>query len=140
MARSAQSRRGLGLVRRSTATSWRSTSNSMSLVDVVRPSSKSSLKGHSAFQHSPSRGRRPLPEEDQLGQLAGGGDDTDVAAAAGTDLVADVPQAGVRGHAVSGLDRGPPHQAAPLLICGNPERQLAVATDILILLDLLGGG
>jgi hypothetical protein len=30
------------------------------------------------------------PEEDQLGQLAGGGDDADVAAAAGGDVVADL--------------------------------------------------
>jgi len=43
-ARSAQSKQGLGLVRRSTATSWRSTNNSTSLVDVVRPSSKTSLR------------------------------------------------------------------------------------------------
>ena len=41
-ARSAQSRRGLGLVRRSTATSWRSTSSSTSLVADVRPSSTTS--------------------------------------------------------------------------------------------------
>ena len=40
----AQSKRGLGLVRRSTATSWRSTNSSTSLVDVVRPSSKTSLE------------------------------------------------------------------------------------------------
>jgi hypothetical protein len=42
-ARSAQSRRGRGLVRRSTATSCRSTSSSMSLVEDGRPSSKTSL-------------------------------------------------------------------------------------------------
>ena len=37
------------------------------------------------------------PVEDQLGQLAGGGDDADVAAAAGGDPVPDLPDAGVRG-------------------------------------------
>ena len=42
-ARSAQSRRGRGLVRRSTATSCRSTSSSMFLVEDGRPSSKTSL-------------------------------------------------------------------------------------------------
>jgi hypothetical protein len=41
-ARSAHSRRGFGLVRRSTATSWRRTSSSTSLVADVRPSSRSS--------------------------------------------------------------------------------------------------
>ena len=41
-ARSAQSRRGRGLVRRSTATSCRSTSSSTSLVEDVRPSSRTS--------------------------------------------------------------------------------------------------
>jgi hypothetical protein len=41
-ARSAHSRRGLGLVRRSAATSWRSTTSSTSLVVDVRPRSKSS--------------------------------------------------------------------------------------------------
>jgi len=41
-ARSAQSKRGLGLVRRSTATSCRNTSSSTSLVEAVRPSSKTS--------------------------------------------------------------------------------------------------
>jgi hypothetical protein len=34
---------GLGLVRRSTATSCRNTNNSTSLADVLRPSSKTSL-------------------------------------------------------------------------------------------------
>ena len=43
-ARSAQSRRGLGLVLRSTATSWRRTSSSMSLDDDARPSSVSQLR------------------------------------------------------------------------------------------------
>src|SRR4051794_8083348 len=42
-ARSAQSRRGVGLVRRSTATSWRNSSSSTSLVDALRPNSKTSL-------------------------------------------------------------------------------------------------
>jgi hypothetical protein len=41
-ARSAQSRRGLGVVRRSTSTSCRRTSNSTSLMADVRPSSTSS--------------------------------------------------------------------------------------------------
>src|SRR5690242_21881454 len=49
-------------------------------------------------------------EVDQLGQLAGGGDDADVAAAASADLVADLPEAGVRGYPLDGLDRGPSHQ------------------------------
>ena len=41
-ARSAHSSRGLGLVRRSTATSWRSTRSSTSLVADVRPISRTS--------------------------------------------------------------------------------------------------
>ena len=41
-ARSAQSNRGRGLVRRKTATSWRSTRSSTSLAEEVRPSSRTS--------------------------------------------------------------------------------------------------
>jgi hypothetical protein len=81
------------------------------------------------------------PVEHQLGQLAGGGDHTDVATPAGGDPVADLAEPGVSTNALHGLDRGPPDQAAALFICGNPERQLAGCPLILFLfLDLLGGG
>ena len=42
------------------------------------------------------------------------------------DLVAERARARVcAAHPLHGLDRGPAHQPAALLICGNPERQLA---------------
>jgi hypothetical protein len=63
--------------------------------------------------------------EHQTGQFAGGGDDADVATPPRSDPVADLPEAGVRGDALHGLDRGPPDQPGALLICGNPGRQLA---------------
>src|SRR3954451_963104 len=69
--------------------------------------------------------RRLQPEEDQLGQLAGAGDDADVAAAAGGDVVADLPETGVRGYPLDGLDRGPPHQPAAYL--GDPARCTVVS-------------
>jgi len=53
--------------------------------------------------------------EHQDDQLAGGGHHTDVAATTGGDPVAVLPEAGVRGHALHGLDRGPAHQPAALL-------------------------
>jgi hypothetical protein len=56
--------------------------------------------------------------EHQRGQLAGGSDDADVAAPPGPDLVAGLPEAGVRGHALHGLDRGPSHESGALL--GDP--------------------
>ena len=49
--------------------------------------------------------------EHQFGKFAGGGHDSDVAAAAGANLVADLAEAGVCGDALHGLDRGPAHQA-----------------------------
>jgi hypothetical protein len=55
---------------------------------------------------------------EQGDQLAGGGDDADVASAAGRDAVADLPQAGVRRDALHSLDRGPADQAGALL--GDP--------------------
>ena len=59
--------------------------------------------------------------EHQRDQLPGGGDDADVAAAAFADPVAGLPEAGVRGHALHGLDRGPAHQPAALFICGTRD-------------------
>src|SRR4029453_4732332 len=54
-----------------------------------------------------------------LGQLAGGGHDADVASAAGTDLVAELAQGGVRADPLDGLDRGPADQPAALF--GDPS-------------------
>jgi hypothetical protein len=48
--------------------------------------------------------------EHQFGELPGGGDDSDVAAAAAAHLVADLTEAGACGGALHGLDR-PAHQA-----------------------------
>jgi hypothetical protein len=79
-------------------------------------------------------------EEDQFGQLSGGGHDADVAAPAGADLVADLPEVGGGGHALDGLDRGPADQAAALFICGSPGRQRAGCPVDFRFLDLLGGG
>jgi hypothetical protein len=59
----------------------------------------------------------------QGNQFAGGGNDTDVAAAPGADTVADLTEAGVRGDALLGLDRGPAHQPGTLFICGGGDRQ-----------------
>jgi len=59
------------------------------------------------------------PVEHQLGQLAGGGDHADVAAPAGGDPVADLPEPGVSTDALHGLDRGPADQATALFICGT---------------------
>ena len=68
-ARSAQSSRGLGLVRRSTATSCRSTSSSTSLVEDLRPSSRTSPSTCWKIRYSsrsdtaaimPVRRRRPI--------------------------------------------------------------------------------
>ena len=54
------------------------------------------------------------PVEDHLGQLAGGGDRADVPAAAGGDPVPELPEPGVSGDALDGLDRGPPGQRGAL--------------------------
>jgi hypothetical protein len=56
--------------------------------------------------------------EHQGNQFAGGGDDTDVAAAPGADTVADLTVAGMRTDALAGFDRGPAHQGGALFICG----------------------
>jgi hypothetical protein len=50
------------------------------------------------------------PVEHQFGELAGGGDHADVAATAGGDPVADLPEPGVSADALDGLDRRPPDQ------------------------------
>ena len=65
-ARSAQSRRGRGLVRRRTATSWRSTRSSTSLAEEVRPSSRTSPSTCRKIQYS-SRSDTPgsCPTSDQ---------------------------------------------------------------------------
>jgi hypothetical protein len=52
-------------------------------------------------------------------QFAGGGNDTDVAAAPGADTVADLTVAGMRTDALHGLDRGPAHQPGTLF--GDPS-------------------
>jgi hypothetical protein len=57
--------------------------------------------------------------EDQPDQLAGRGDDSDVAAAPGRDPVAGLAEAGVSGKALHGLDRGPADQPGALFICGT---------------------
>ena len=56
--------------------------------------------------------------EHQPGQLAGGGDHTDVAATTLPDPVSVLPEQGMTGYALHGLDRGPAHQPAALFICG----------------------
>ena len=56
--------------------------------------------------------------EHQCDQVAGGGDHADVAAPPRADPIAALPEAGVRGHALHGLDRGPAHQPGTLL--GDP--------------------
>jgi hypothetical protein len=48
---------------------------------------------------------------DQHEQLAGRGDDTDVAAASRSDLVSILPESGMRGNALNALDRSPPDQS-----------------------------
>ena len=65
--------------------------------------------------------------EHQHDQFAGGGHDPDVAATVCTDPVPDLPQPGMGGYALHGLDRGPAHQPGALLICGNPGGQLGAA-------------
>ena len=56
--------------------------------------------------------------EDEGEQFAGGGDHTDIASAAGSDLVADLPEPGAFTDSLDGLDGGPADQFAALL--GNP--------------------
>ena len=54
------------------------------------------------------------PVEHQGEQFAGGGHDADVAAAPGGDPVPVLPQAGLAGDALHGLDRRPAHQPRTL--------------------------
>jgi hypothetical protein len=56
--------------------------------------------------------------EDDGEQFAGGGDHTDIASAAGSDLVADLPEPGAFTDSLDGLDGGPADQFAALFICG----------------------
>ena len=58
------------------------------------------------------------PVVDQGEQLPSGGHDTDVATAAGTDPVPDLPEAGVLADPLHALHRGPADQPAALL--GDP--------------------
>lgn len=58
------------------------------------------------------------PVEDQGDQFAGCGDDTDVAPAAGADLITELPEPMVLADALDGLYRGPAHQPRALL--GDP--------------------
>jgi hypothetical protein len=57
--------------------------------------------------------------EDQPDQLAGRGNNTDVAAAPGRDPIPGLPEAGMSGKALHGFDRGPTDQPGALFICGT---------------------